>query len=186
MGDGHWGCEVDRVLAAWPSVTGQSPCPGALSCVGGRSDARWVGTHSQPHRFHVTSYPSPTVTIPWPPPPPSQPPGPPSQVKSLLCFGVGLSPQCRLMHLDLPWVTTSGRGGTLPSTWPHLPILPIPVSSLFPSSLPSQGDASCVRVSPLVWVSHRPRCPMVDVAPAQGTPPPAAASGPRPSLRVLD
>ena len=188
VGDGNWDCEV-------PCPQSQvSPCPGALSCMGGRSDACWVETHSQPHSLHVTSHPSPTATIPCPPPPTFSAPRPPSQVKPLRCFGVGLSPQCRLMHSDLP-----GQGHHQWSGWntaqhlaspPHPPrpsLLIVPTASpQSPSSPPSQGDASCVQVSPQVWVSHLPKCPMADVGPAQGIPPPAAASGPRPSVRVLD
>lgn len=192
MGDGHWGCEMWGAGSP-SSVTGQSPCPRALSCVGGRSDARWVGIHSQPHRFHVTSYPSPTATIPCPRSPTFSAPWAalPGQIPPVL------------WGRSLPTMQTDALGSSLGdhqrSGWntaqhlasvPHPPdpgLLIILTASLqFPSSLPSQGDASCVRVSPLVWVSHLPKCPNVDVAPAQGTPPPAAASGPHPSLWVLD
>ena len=65
-----------------------SPCPGALSCMGGRSDAHWVGTHSQPHSLRVTSHPSPTATIPCPHPSPSQPPGHPPRPNPSCALGL--------------------------------------------------------------------------------------------------
>ena len=141
-GETPWVMATGAVKCRQPCPQSQvSLCPGALSCMGGRSDAPWVETHSQPHSLHVTSHPSPTATIPCPPPPTFSAPRPPFQVKPLLCFGVGLSPQCRLMHSDL-----LGQGGP-----PGIGVEHCPAPGLTSPSSPSQSShhSDCIPPIPL-------------------------------------
>lgn len=129
VGDDNWGCEVDGVPATWPSVTGQS-MSWSLELHGRkvRCALGWntLSASQPPCDFTPISHSDHSL----PPPPTFSAPRPPSQSKPFLCFGVGLSPQCRLMPRMLPGgppVVGVGLAGT----WPHLLILPVPVSSSF-------------------------------------------------------
>lgn len=148
VGDGNWGCEVDRVLATWPSVTGQS-VPWSLELHGRkvRCALGWntLSASQPPCDFTPISHSDHSL----PPPLTFSAPRPPSQAKPLLCFGVGLSPQCRLMHSDLP----GGPPVVGVNTAQHLaspPHPPCPSLLIVPIACPQSPSSPLARVMPPV------------------------------------